>query len=368
MASPVRVLHAVAGMNLGGYETFIMNVYRQLDRGQVQFDFLSSIPGTFDEEIRDRGGRIYAVPFITKAGPFIYAKGVRRVLGQHSQIRIVHAHMDKFSGMVLQQADKMGVPVRIAHAHGTGNEGGLLYGMVKNHYGKKILPHATDLMACSQIAADWLYGKAAVRATVVPNGIDLVSFTPDPVVRAEQRSRLGLAENTLLVGHVGRFARPKNHAFLLEVFAQVAHRNPAARLLLVGTGPLQADMQQLARRLGISEQVIFAGQSLEIPALLQAMDVFLFPSLHEGMPVSLIEAQAAGLPCVVSDVVATEAAVADNFRYLSLNNPPEMWADAVLAARRSETITPRLRVYDIAQVTKTLTEFYLRRFAETTAS
>ncbi len=181
--APLRVLQVVAGMNRGGYETFIMNLYRNMDRERVQFDFIHSLEGSFDAEIRELGGQMHKIPFITQAGPFRYARALRAVLAAHPQYRIVHAHMDKFSGMAVREARKMNVPVRIAHSHSTRNEGGPLYGLVKNHYGKMVLPNATHLLACSPGAAAWMFGAQAERAKIVPDAILLEAYRPNEETR-----------------------------------------------------------------------------------------------------------------------------------------------------------------------------------------
>ena len=299
MAS-IRVLHCVAGLDHGGYESLIMNLYRNIDREKVQFDFVSSFPGVYEPEIEALGGRIHRIPFITQKGPFVYTAALDRVLRAEPRYPIVHSHMDKFSGLVMKRAAKAGIPVRIAHSHNTKNEGGLAFQLVKDHYGRMVLPWATDLFACSKAAADWMFGEKAAGARILFNGVQPEDFAPSAAARAAVRAELGLTESTFVAGHVGRFTEQKNHAFLLEIFAALHARRPDSALLLAGDGPLRPKMAETARRLGLESAVRFLGPRQDVPALLSAMDCFIFPSHHEGLPVTLVEAQAAGPPAAPS--------------------------------------------------------------------
>ena len=191
----IRVLHCVVGMNYGGYETFIMNVYRNIDRTKIQFDFLTSLPGVFDKEIEEMGGIVYRVPFITKVGPFAYQKNLDTFFRLHPEYDIVHSHMDKFSGSIMKASKKAGVKTRIAHSHNTQNEGGIAYHLVKNFYSVMIEPNCTHRFACSQEAADWMFGEKGKEAIVVYNGIEVAKYFPDNEKRNEIRKELGL-ENT----------------------------------------------------------------------------------------------------------------------------------------------------------------------------
>lgn len=175
---PIRILHFVAGIGIGGYETFIMNVYRNIDRNKVQFDFFYSFDGAYKEEILSLGGKVFKAPFITEVGPFEYRKSIIDFLNKHPEYKIVHSHMDKFSGLVMEVAKKCEVPVRIAHSHSTKNEGGLLYNVVKNYYGRKINSNANYRFACSTQALKWLYGDEAENNYIIKNGIDLSKFCP----------------------------------------------------------------------------------------------------------------------------------------------------------------------------------------------
>ena len=397
--APIRVLHCVAGLGHGGYESLIMNLYRNIHREKVQFDFVSSFPGVYEKEIEALGGVIHRIPFITQKGPFVYTAALDRVLRASPRYPIVHSHMDKFSGLVMQRAAKADIPVRIAHSHNTKNEGGLAFQLVKGHYGRMVLPWATDLFACSRgwafpwvrapsagwggpgppdlgaglpAAAQGLWGQTAPHARILFNGVQPEAFAPDAAARAAVRAELGLAGDVFAVGHVGRFTEQKNHAFLLKIFATLHARRPDSALLLAGDGPLRPKIAEQARRLGLSEAVRFLGLREDVPALLSAMDCFVFPSLHEGLPVTLVEAQAAGLPVVASSAITDEVCITPLVRRMGLDEPAGEWAAAALelagggfAARRCPAGAIRAAGYDIADTARWLEEFYLARAAQT---
>lgn len=370
--APIRVLHCVAGLGHGGYESLIMNLYRNIHREKVQFDFVSSFPGVYEKEIEALGGVIHRIPFITQKGPFVYTAALDRVLRASPRYPIVHSHMDKFSGLVMQRAAKADIPVRIAHSHNTKNEGGLAFQLVKDHYGRMVLPWATDLFACSKAAADWMFGAKAADARILFNGVQPEAFAPDAAARAAVRAELGLAGDVFAVGHVGRFTEQKNHAFLLKIFAALHARRPDSALLLAGDGPLRPKIAEQARRLGLSEAVRFLGLREDVPALLSAMDCFVFPSLHEGLPVTLVEAQAAGLPVVASSAITDEVCITPLVRRMGLDEPAGEWAAAALelagggfAARRCPAGAIRAAGYDIADTARWLEEFYLARATQT---
>lgn len=367
--APIRVLQCVAGLDHGGYESLLMNLYRHTDTTLVQFDFLSSFPGVYEAEILARGGVIHRIPFITQKGPFAYTHALNKVLAAHPEYHIVHSHMDKFSGLVMRQARRAGIPVRIAHSHNTQNEGGLAFQLVKDYYGRMVLPNATHLFACSRAAAGWMFGPKAPDAHILPNGVDPARFAPNPAARGAVRAELGLAPQAPVFGHVGRFTPQKNHEQLLDIFAAIAARQPEAILLLAGTGPLQGEMRRKTDALGLQSNVRFLGARQDVPQLLQAMDCFLFPSLHEGLPVTLVEAQAAGLPVLASAAITREVCITPLVQLHSLSDPPEAWAAAALNAagqsRRSRT-SPLEAIaaagYDIRAAAAWLQRFYLEHW------
>lgn len=306
MGSPLRVLHVVVNMNRGGAETLIMNLYRNIDRTKVQFDFLTCKEGAFDSEIEELGGRIHRIPYVTEVGHFGYVKVLKSFFNQHSYYKIVHSHMDKMSGLVLREAKKANVAVRIAHSHNTSSEGGISTKLYKSISGSYINGNATHLFACSKEAGKWLFGDQLQNTTILKNGIEPLKFQYSESIRNSLREELDLSKDTLVIGHVGRFNHQKNHVFLIDIFSNLKEKHPNSFLLLVGDGILKSEIKRKVDSLGLSDSVIFLGIRDDIHKLLHAFDVFVFPSLHEGLPVTLVEAQGAGLPCVISDNITSE--------------------------------------------------------------
>ncbi|MDG5472604.1 glycosyltransferase family 1 protein [Jeotgalibacillus sp. ET6] len=338
MDGPLRVLHAVVNMNRGGAETFIMNLYRNVDRSKIQFDFLTCYEGVFDEEIRSMGGIVYRIPYVTQSGHFAYVKKLNHFFHHHRHYKIVHSHMDKMSGLVLKAAAEAGIPARIAHSHNTSSEGNSLIRMYKWLAGRNIPKYATDFYACSSKAAAWLFPHHSKTYSIIKNGIESERFEFSLENRKEVRKSLQLREESFLVGHIGRFNKQKNHLFLLDVFHETLKNHPDAHLLLVGTGTLQSKIEQKIKLLGIEDRVHLLGVRNDIPQLLQAIDVFAFPSLHEGLPVTLIEAQCSGVPCVISNNITQEVDLGCGLIRRHPIEDPKVWAAALLSTSQSKQI------------------------------
>ncbi|MFD0771217.1 glycosyltransferase family 1 protein [Bacillus sp. CGMCC 1.60114] len=365
MGCPLRILHVVVNMNRGGAETLIMNLYRNLDRSKVQFDFLTCKEGVFDEEIVELGGKVHRVPYITDVGHMRYMKALNTFFASHQEYRIVHSHMDKMSGFVLRSAKKAGIPIRIAHSHNTSSEGGVAAKMYKWYAGKFILSCATHLLACSNAAAQWLFADKATAAKLVKNGIECDRFSFSPNIRKQVREELQLHQDTFVVGHVGRFAHQKNHSFLIDIFAQLIKLKPNSILLLAGDGPLRLEIEKKVEELNLGNNVKFLGVRSDIEKLLQAFDVFVFPSIHEGLPVTLIEAQGAGLPCMISDAITQEVDMGMNLvEYISLTDK-EIWIEKLkgISVRNlpRDILDQALskKGYDIKNTAGLTQEFYL---------
>lgn len=325
---PIRILHVVTYMGRGGLETMIMNYYRHMDRSRVQFDFLvhRDFRADYDDEIESLGGQIHRLPrLIPWSGS--YNAALNRFFAEHPGYKIVHVHQDCLSSVILRAAKKQGVPVRIAHSHSSSQDKNLKY-LIKLFYKRQIPALATQLFACGRDAGDWMFGGAPYR--IVNNAIDAGAYTYSPEKKCQMRQQLGIREDAFVVGHVGRFHTVKNHTFLLDVFAELKKKNREAVLLLVGEGDLRSAMEQKASALGVADSVIFTGMRSDVPELMQAMDCFVFPSLYEGIPLTMIEAQAAGLPCVISDAVPAECRKTDLVEQLGLHEGAALWADRIL--------------------------------------
>lgn len=355
---PIRILHIVTYMGRGGLETMLMNYYRAIDRAKVQFDFLThrDFRADYDDEIEALGGKIYRLPNLN---PFSrsYLGALDRFFREHPEYRIVHSHLDCMSAIPLKAAKKHGVPVRIGHAHNSNQPRDAKY-LLKLFYKRMIAGQATQLFACSEEAGRWMFGNADFR--VLNNAIDAGKYAFDADIRSTVRRELGLPADALVVGHVGRFDPQKNHRFLVEIFEKMPED---ARLLLVGDGVLRPDVEQQAEALGIRDRILFTGVRTDVDRLLQAMDVFLMPSLFEGLPVSIVEAQAAGLPCLISDKVPIECKKTELVTQIPLDASPAEWAEAVLSAAeapRGDTLS-RIREagFDIRANAEWLQNYYL---------
>ena len=357
-SEPIRILHCVAGIGRGGYETYIMNLYRNIDRTKVQFDFLYSFGGVYRREIEELGGRLYKIPFITEKGPFEYTKSVRGFFEAHPEYKIVHSHMDKFSGHIMREAKRAGIPVRISHSHSVASSGVLAYKLVKGFYGFMINPNCTDRFACSKEAGDWLFGKDRDDVNVVKNGIDLKKFSCE-----DKRDR-----SKLTITCVGRLAEEKNHTFLIDIFNEVYKKNKNAQLIIAGTGDMEQALKDKVASLGLGDAVDFMGDCNDVNALLQKTDIMCLPSLFEGLGIVFVEAQACGVKCIASDRVPNEAKVSDDIVFIPLEKGAQYWADVILNTDVSEKKDNHARIrekgYDIGEVADKVQKFYLEKYSQ----
>jgi glycosyltransferase involved in cell wall biosynthesis len=340
MSQTVRVLHIFGRMNRGGAETFIMNVYRHIDRTKIQFDFAvhSDQPGHYDEEIRSLGGRIFILPRPRLTALPVYKRALAQVLREEGPFATVHSHVHFYSGVPLAVAASAGIPVRIAHSHSTsdGKRSALSRRLYRWYMRSQIWRYATHMLGCSRPACEALYGPRCwqdSRVRVVHYGIDPTPFELLPKDRNLLRDRIGLPRDCLLIGHVGRFEVPKNHRFLVEIFGSLAARLPTARLVLVGDGPLRPQIEQLVSAKGLEKHVLFLGVRADVPEIMGCLDVFLFPSQYEGLGIVLIEAQMAGVPCVVSNVIPDEADLELGLiDRVNLESPLELWVESIMTS------------------------------------
>lgn len=360
---PIRVLQVVTYMQRGGLETMLMNYYRNIDRSKVQFDFLvhRDFEADYDREILELGGKIHRLPVLNPFGPG-YLKKLDQFYKEHPEYTIVHSHLDCLAGIPLKYAKKNGVPVRLAHAHNSNQTKNLKY-PIKLFCRRNITKNANHLFACSEEAGKWMFQGAPFE--VLHNAIDAERYIFNPVIREKMRREFGISQDTMVVGHVGRFMPQKNHSFLLDIFAEVHRRQPNSRLLLVGEGDLEGEAKQKAKALGLGDAVIFAGVRSDVPALLQAMDAFVLPSLYEGLPLVMVEAQAAGLPCLISDKVPIECEKTQGLvRQIALDAGAAEWADEAISCARIERRNTFQQIrdanYDIRENAEKLERFYLK--------
>ncbi|MCS7461026.1 glycosyltransferase family 1 protein [Paenibacillus doosanensis] len=353
-------------MNRGGLETMLMNYYRQMDRSRIQFDFMvhREEQGHYDEEIMKLGGRIFRMPQIKPGNYRLYFKRLDAFFAEHSEYRVVHSHINENSSFVLRAAKRAGVPCRIAHSHLS--DLGLDLKLPFRLYARYAMKdNPNQYFACSRNAGQWLFGKDITSSegiTVLNNAVHVEQFQFDASVRDRIRGELQ-AGGKLVIGHIGRFNKQKNHGYLLDIFQEVHRQRPDSMLVMAGDGYLRPAIERKAAELGLSQAVRFLGVREDVADLMQGMDCFLFPSLFEGLPVVMVEAQAAGLRCFASDAITRDTDVTGRVQFLSLKASPEAWASRILASSYEHADTSELlrsRGYDAASMTKWLADYYLK--------
>lgn len=299
MGEPIRVLHILQRMEAGGTQALLMNIYRKIDRTKVQFDFLVVYKEKqfYDDEIESMGGHVYKLSFREDLNLPKFQKDLKDFFKQHHEYQIVHCHAYTIGYFCLKAAKKAGIPVRIAHSHNNETVHDIKY-LPKLFMQRLFTLNATDLFACSEEAGKYLFNDKPFQ--VLKNAIDSQQFVANENTRREVRQELGL-ENKFVVGHVGRLHPQKNHDFLIDVFAEIKKKKPDAELILVGTGPLEEKVRSKVADMGLTENVQFLGNRKDMNRIYQAMDIFVFPSLFEGLGIVAIEAQAAGVPIVCSE-------------------------------------------------------------------
>lgn len=361
----VRVLHSVSYMHRAGVETFLMNYYRHIDRDVIQFDFLCNkkLPGDYDDEIRALGGRIFYRPGFDLLREENYVEFWNNFLAEHPEIQIVHAHNGAKQYYPLQGAQKAGIPIRIAHAHSSDFVHDEKYQYRRSLI--NLLPHtASYYFGCSNAAGEFFFGDElwAKKGILIRNAVPCQKFAWDPQIRQNLRDQMNLT-GCFVVGHVGRFMTQKNHSRLLDIFKVIYNTNQNARLLLIGDGELIDTIQEKTQNLGMADVVIFAGVQEDMAKWYQIMDVYVMPSFFEGLPVSGVEAQAAGLPCVFSNFVSTEAAITKNVQYVSLEQSDLEWANTILFYCNHDRINTQKEIqdagYDIDVEAARLKDIYL---------
>lgn len=333
MSEPIRILQVFAQMNRGGAENMIMNLYRNIDRSKVQFDFIVHTHDecALDKEIEQLGGKIYRVPKYNGKNHFAYKKAWSNFFLNHPEHKIVHAHVRSTASIYLTIAKKYGRKT-IAHSHSTSSRGEWYSRIIKRLLQFKIRFVSDEFFACSKDAGEWLFGKKKTELNnfhLVKNAINTEKFKFDDNLRKEIRSRHKI-HGEFVVGHVGNFNKAKNHSFILDVFHEIVKVNEKSILILIGDGPLQESMSDKARQLGIANNVIMVGNVENVSDYYNAMDIFLFPSIYEGLGMAAIEAQTNGLNCVVSDTLPEEIFITENIKSFPLKKSAKEWATLIL--------------------------------------
>lgn len=366
---PIRVASVIGRYIGGGVEAVTINYYRNIDKNKVQLDFICDEDSTNIpyEEIEKMGGKVIIIPSYSK--PFKYHKALKKVL-KEGNYKIIHSNINTLSVFSLFAAKCAGVPIRIAHSHSTTNKKEKKKNLMKQVLRPFSKVFATDYMCCSELAGRWLFGNKEYdkgNVYLLNNAIDLDKFKYNESLRKKKRKELGIKDNTLVIGHIGRFVAQKNHDFLIDIFDEIHKKNNNSILLLAGQGPLMEDIKNKVKELNLDDNVKFLGQRNDANELYQALDVFLLPSLYEGLPVVGVEAQAAGLLCYLSDDMTKETKVLDITKFMSLNNTPKEWADNILddvkKYKRIDTSKEMTaKNFNIKEEAKKLEEYYLNLY------
>lgn len=345
MTKPIRVLHILQRMEAGGTQALLMNIYRKIDRSLIQFDFLVEYPekNFYDDEIISLGGKIYYSNVRNDLNILKFEKQLIEILNSNQEYKIVHVHTYSIGYFCLKTAKRCGVPIRIAHSHSNA--------MTKDNkkYIKMLLQklytiYATDLLACSVEAGKYLFKNKHFK--VLTNAIDSNKFSSNIKVRNELKKEFNL-NNSFVVGHVGRFRPEKNHHFLIDVFYEIKKKKSNAVLILVGTGDLESEIHDKVEKVGLSDSVKFLGNRTDMHKIYQMMDVFVFPSIYEGLGIVAIEAQAAGIPIVCSDGLPDESNISPLFIKKSLDDTSKDWAKICIKASKNKLSHTDMKQYVI---------------------
>lgn len=363
----IRILYVNGGlMNRGGIESYMMNYYRHIDRSQIQIDFIVHDAGGFgyyDEEIKSMGGKIFVLPQKSKH-PFVYRKTLKSILESYDY-KIIHTHMDAMGAWVLKIAKESGIPIRIAHSHNTQH---LTKNVLKifflEYARKRINKYATYRMACSDAAGKWLFGSNFV---IVSNAISINEYLFNIEERKQVRQELNINEN-FVIGHVGRFDVQKNHIFLINMFQKLHQKKPNAKLLLIGDGHMRDEIKEKILKLNLNESVIILGVQENVARYYSAFDVFVLPSLFEGLPVVGVEAQYNGLSCYFSETITKEISISSKSYFLPVNSTG-IWCDTVVS-NMDKDIKERtnsqivVEGYNIEVEAVKLQKFYIEKWRE----
>ena len=359
----IRVLHMLGSLDIGGSQIMLLNLYRNIDRKRVQFDVVLDHPenSKLANEFKKLGSHIFVLPKFKGWNFREIRKSWKRFFKEHPEYKILHSHVRSYASLYIPIAKRCGVKT-IIHSHST-NEGKGISRMIKRIMEFPLRRQADYLMACSNEAGKWLYGAKACKKSnyiFLPNAINTDKYHFSMETAETYRKTLGL-QGKFVLGHVGRFHEAKNHVFLLEIFAKVLEKRSDATLLLIGDGELRGAIEQKIRELRIERHVVLTGNRADVPQLLHAMDVFVFPSLWEGLPVTVVEAQAVGLPCLISDKITTDVDLSALVKRLPIDDS-NIWAEAVLNLDiKRMNVIPEIKKagFDVKDTAKHLMDFYM---------
>lgn len=370
MNGPIRILQMIGSLNVGGSQSMIINIYKAIDRDKVQFDFIIDHADHlyYKEILENMGAKIYTMPSFKGYNFSEIKKAWNSFFSIHSEYKVLHTHVRSYASVFLPVAKKYGVKT-IIHSHSTSNGSGIM--AIYKYMLQYPLRYQGDYyFGCSKESGRWLFGEKTVNKPnfmIIKNGIDVKKYTPNEDIRKNIRAEFGISESDIVYGHIGRFHESKNYPFLLKVFYEINKINCNSKLVLVGDGKLKKDIIREVKQLGISEKVIFTGMRDDIATVLQAFDCFLFPSKWEGLPVTLVEAQAAGIPCIVSDKITREVKLTDSILYLPIDKDVNEWvkeAQLLNGKRMDNAAQIKKCGFDINESASILEKLYISMYYE----
>lgn len=357
----------IGNLDMGGSQSFVMNIYRKIDRKNMQFDFIIDHPGQdyYIQEIERLGGRIYVMPSFKGYNLGSVIQAWRGFFECHKEYKILHSHVRSYACFFLHIAKKFGLKT-IMHSHSTSNGTGIS-AVIKKCLQLPLRFQADYFMACSMEAGKWLFGKSVIQQSnfyLIKNAIDIEKFAYKEESRKNEREKLGLKDEFVL-GFLGRVTKPKNPRFVLEIYQKLYEIFPASKLLFVGDGDMMEEVRAYANELGISNHIIFTGAREDAWKFFLSMDAYVLPSLWEGLGMSLIEAQASGLICIGSENIPPDAMIAPNAMQMHLKDGEERWAQKIFEyknyIRTSQTEKIRQAGFDIHEVSTWMQNFYIAR-------
>lgn len=371
MEKPIRILQAFVANDKGGLTGYICQNYRFIDKKKIQFDFLTfeTKPLDFEQEFISYGARFFHIPRPSHLWGYTFS--LKKILAQNSYSAI-HFNMSYANFIPILIANMLGKKRIIVHSHSTDIDDKRLYvrgiklGIHK--IGRQLFRYiATDYFACSKLAAEWMYPDSIMQSSkyhFAKNAINASKYLYNSQIREKVRNNLHLSKNTFVIGHIGRFTYQKNHEFLIDVFYKLLGKEKNALLLLIGDGPEKTKIKKKVEQLGIINNVLFLGQRNDVPQILQAMDCFVLPSRFEGLGIVGVEAQAAGLSCILSAEIPEEIDISGNVQFLPLDCPLNQWSEAILSTRGQKRITTDIMLkksgYSIRDSIKEIEKIYLK--------
>lgn len=363
----IRILHVVSNMQQGGIENFIMNIYRNIDRDLIQFDFMVHYKSKFyfDDEIEQLGGKIYRLSFMEDKNIFKYLKDLDSFFKENSsKYDIVHAHMGSLGGIYLYYAKKYNIPIRIAHSHGASHLN-TLKGYSKFLLNKRFKHNANNLWACSTEAGIYMFGKYR-KFEFIPNTVDYNKFYYNLKARKEIRKKYNIDDSTFLIGNVGRFNLQKNHIFLIKIMKELCKidNENKYKMILVGTGELEDKIKNEIKKNNLEDIVILPGVRNDVNNFYCAFDMLVMPSLFEGLPLTGVEAQISGLRCIFSDSITREVTISNNAFFISLKKDEKEWAKEIVSKKDyiREEFFKVSNTFDLKKCTKEIENKYVELY------